>query len=330
MRYQIMIWTPLHSQLQTTLRQKKLLNPQDKILMAVSGGQDSLCLLKLLLDFQPKWYWKMAIAHCDHRWSYDEGLANHVQSIAQNWEITCYLKIAHNLKETEAAARQWRYQALLEIAQEQDFDTIVTGHTQSDRAETLLYNLIRGAGSDGLSALTWVRYFNNNNTDKIKLIRPLLNISRQETGEFCRHFQLPVWEDRANDNLNYARNRIRQQVLPNLRTHFNPQVEKALAQTAELLHDEGAYLEKLATQGLTEVMDGEGKRLNRIKLRQFDLVLQRRIIRHFLQLNIPKEPNFDEIEELRFLIDAPNRSRTSTLPGQLMVEVAGDWLNLSH
>ncbi|ACK64289.1 tRNA(Ile)-lysidine synthetase [Rippkaea orientalis PCC 8801] len=319
------MWTPLHSQLHTTLRQRNLLPKGQRILMAISGGQDSVCLGKLLLDLQSKWGWKIAIGHCDHRWSYDEGIADHVEKLAQNWGIPFYLKVANNLKETEAAARDWRYQSLIEIAQENDFTEVVTGHTQSDRAETLLYNLIRGAGTDGLSSLTWQR----NLTPNITLVRPLLNISRPETLAFCQQFDLSIWEDAANKNLKYSRNRIRQQLIPYLQTQFNPQVETNLAQTAEVLRAEVEYLETSAKMVLEQAINEDQTQLNRLILQSVPLALQRRVMRKFLQKISQREPNFEQIEALTQLIDAPRRSRTSSLPGNFSAEVQGDWIILS-
>ncbi len=316
------MWTPLHARLHITLRKRQLLPKKKPILIAVSGGQDSLCLLKLLLDLQSKWEWKIAIAHCDHGWKYDTGIADHVQQIAQNWQISFYLKSAFHLEETEAAARKWRYQALIEIAQENNITTIVTGHTQSDRAETLLYNLIRGAGSDGLSALTWQRFL----TDNITLVRPLLTINRSETLEFCQQFNLPIWEDVGNKNLDYARNRIRQELIPYIKTNFNPQVETTLAQTAEIIKDETEYLESCAKKILEKAINEDGNQLNRLVLRSIPLALQRRVMRQFLLQNIPKNPNFEQIESLTNLITAPRRSRIASLPGNLIAEVQEDWI----
>lgn len=317
-------WTLLHARVHQTLRQRQLLKKDRRLLVAVSGGQDSLCLMKLLLDLQPKWNWQLAIAHCDHRWSTDTGIAEHVEKLARQWDIPFYLKTAEQIAETEAAAREWRYHALIEIAQEQGFEAIVTGHTLSDRAETLLYNLIRGAGADGLSALTWQRSL----TPEIELIRPLLNVSRAETLEFCQKFQLPVWEDAANQNLNYARNRIRTDLLPYLQTHFNPRVETALAQTAELLRAEVEYLEASASQLLQQAMTGEPIKLNRFCLRGAPLALQRRVMRQFLQQCLSQAPTFEQIEALTNLINAPNRTRTPPFPGGAVAEVQGDWIIL--
>lgn len=316
------MWTLLHTRLHITLRQRNLLPPNKCILIAVSGGQDSLCLLKLLLDLQSKWTWKIAIAHCDHGWKYDTGIADFIQQLSNKWDIPFYLKTASQLKETEAAARNWRYQALTEIAQENNFPIIVTGHTQSDRAETLLYNLIRGAGNDGLSALTWQRLL----TDNIILVRPLLTINRSEIWEFCQKYELPIWEDLANENLNYARNRIRKELIPYLKKNFNPKIETTLAKTAEIIKEETEYLESCAEINLKKALDKDKTRLNRLILQSVPLALQRRIMRQFLFKISHKNINFEQIEALTTLIYAPRRSRISSLPGNLVAEVEEDWI----
>lgn len=327
-------WTPLHAQLQRTLRERRLLNRDQRLLVAVSGGQDSLCLIKLLLDLQPKWGWEIAIAHCDHRWRADsQANADYVEHLAQLWGISCYRQTAAVGIKSEAEARQWRYQVLTETALEHHYQKIVTGHTASDRAETLLYNLIRGSGSDGLQALLWQRKLAAN----LQLIRPLLEITRSETAQFCRDFHLTVWQDSTNQNLQYARNRIRQELLPYLQTYFNPQAEQALAQTAELLRAEVEYLEATAQDVLQQVLvslgSGESQprqlKLNRLVLKSIPLAIQRRVIRQCLQQCLPCSPSFEQIEKLTALISAPNRSRTDPFPGGAIASVEGDWIVIS-
>jgi Predicted ATPase of the PP-loop superfamily implicated in cell cycle control len=293
-----------------------------------------------------------------------EASANHVEQLAKNWGISYYLETASDIPKTEAAARQWRYQALTEIAIAHNYPYIVTGHTASDRAETLLYNLIRGSGADGLSALTWTRPlldfrlpildfrlgnsgenpnsqisadFRLENQDensqskiqnlksKIYLVRPLLEITRSQTGQFCQEQKLPIWEDSTNQDLQYTRNRIRSELLPYLETHFNPKAQQALAQTAELLRADVEYLELAASDLLQRAMSPIGDnpqvnfqlpvKLNRRILREAPLALQRRSMRQLLQQILPSAPSFESVEKLTSLIVAPNRSQTDPFPG---------------
>lgn len=322
-------WTPLHAKIHRTIRARHLLERKQRILVAVSGGQDSLCLIKLLLDLQSKWDWHLGIAHCDHRWRPDsQANAQHAAKLAQTWNTAFYLQTAsENLSiNSEATARNWRYQVLADIAREHDYSCIVTGHTASDRAETLLYNLMRGSGADGLQALNWKRPLDSN----IILVRPLLEITRTQTGQFCQDSQLPVWEDSTNQDLKYARNQIRQELIPYLRENFNPQVESALFQTAELLQAEVEYLEQAARQLHEQVVNQENSdifQLNRCILNKAPLALQRRVMRQVLQQIMPSAPSFEHIEKLTELITAPNRSQTDPFPGGKIAKVEGDWIS---
>jgi tRNA(Ile)-lysidine synthase len=346
-----MVWTPLHAAIHRTVRARKLFKRQQRILVAVSGGQDSLCLIKLLLDLQPKWEWNLGIAHCDHLWRDDSSVnAEHVENLAQIWKIPFYLEVADQPVDSEATARNWRYRVLESVALTHDYSCIVTGHTASDRAETLLYNLMRGSGADGLQALTWQRLL----PDGINLVRPLLEVNREQTGQFCQEFQLPIWEDSTNENFKYARNRIRHELIPYLRENFNPQVESSLAQTAELLQAEVEYLEQAAKELQEEAMR-EGKRerkrenveklftnlsplstsdsqlpvkLNRRILQNAPLALQRRVMRQVLLEILPYAPNFEHIEKLTALIIAPQKTQTDPFPGGAIALVEGDWICL--
>ncbi len=323
------LWTPLHARLHQTLRDRHLLQAGQSILIAVSGGQDSLCLLKLLLDLQPKWHWQLAVIHCDHRWRPDSvANAQHVQALIQSWALPFYLQVAEPSPASEASARAWRYQCFINQAEQSGQTAVITGHTASDRAETLLYNLFRGSGANGLKALTWQRQL----TPKQSLIRPLLNVTRAETGQFCQTHQLPLWEDATNHDLKYARNRIREEILPYLATHFNPKIAQTLAQTAELLDQEVAYLEDIATQhrlAATIAPIGEPDLyLNRDCLKSLPIALQRRVMRQFLQIALNLNTNFEQIEKLTALVTAPNRSCTDPFPGGIIAEVQNNLIRL--
>ncbi len=317
-----MPWTQLHSQLHQVLLDRQLLPVGAKILLAVSGGQDSLCMGQLLRDLQSRWQWQLSVAHCDHGWMQDVGIAERVAQVVTLWQLPFYCEAIANLPETEAAAREWRYQSLTRMAQATESTYIVTAHTQTDRAETLLYNLIRGAGADGLSALNWQRQL----TDEISLVRPLLEINRLATGAFCQEYRLPVWEDPYNHERHYARVRLRTEVIPKLAADFNPQVESHLARTAELLRADIEYLESLATEVYRQTTDADGTKIDRFALQLSPLAIQRRVIRQFLTQVLGKMPTFDRIEETIVLLSAPNRIRTSTFSQGLAAEVSGRWI----
>ena len=323
-------WTPLHAQLHRGIRQRQLFCKGDRLLVAVSGGQDSLCLAQLLLDLQPKWGWELAIAHCNHRWRPDAGAnADYVRSLADSWGVPVYVETAADIPASEAAARAWRYNVLGAIARSHSYTRVATGHTMSDRAETLLYNLVRGSGADGLQSLTWQREL----CPGVVLVRPLLDVRRAETAEFCQSRGLRVWEDRTNQDLRHPRNRIRQDILPRLQASLNPQVEAALAHTAELLRADVDYLEAAAANLLHRALlpaasPDDCPKLHRPTLQTAPLALQRRALRQFLAHHLPTAPGFEPVEKLLALLDAPHRSQTDPFPGGAIARVAGDWIEL--
>ncbi len=317
-------WGVLQAQVHQQIKERRLLPQGAPVLVAVSGGQDSLCLFRLLLDLQPKWQWRLAVAHCDHGWPGDQGNAAFVQEVADRWQVPWFLATTTDLAETEASARTWRYQALTAIAQEQNFTHVATGHTASDRAETLLYNLVRGSGSDGLQAMTWQRAL----SPTIQLVRPLLRLTRRETAEFCQHRDIIPWQDPTNSDRRFARSRIRQDVIPYLQAHLNPQVETTLAQTAEVLQAEVAYLEAEAAQLLQQAWEKSTLGLQRSLLAQAPLALQRRALRQFLQQQLATQVNFEQVEKLVKLVHAPNRSQTDPFPGGAIARVEEGYLRL--
>ncbi len=322
-----MPWTPLHAQIHQILRSRLLLPRGAPILVAVSGGQDSLCLLRVLVDLRDKWGWRLVGIHCDHRWRQDSAEnAAFVVQVAAAWGVPCEVVTAPIPPASEAAARTWRYDTLATGAQAQGCSHSVTGHTASDRAETLLYNLMRGSGADGLQALTWQRPLHPRHPN-ITLVRPLLAVTRVQTGQFCQDQGIPLWLDTTNEDRTYTRNRIRLDLLPLLRT-FNPQVETTLAHTAEMLSAEVAYLEAETDRLMATCVAWDPPRWQRQALQALPLALQRRVVRRLLLLQLPSPPLFDHVEKVIALIQAPNHSQTDPFPGNAIARVEADWIIL--
>lgn len=324
-----MVWSNLHAEVHQVLRSRQLLPAGVSVLVAVSGGQDSCCLVQLLLDLQDKWGWTLRGFHGDHRWRSDsEANATWVYQWMTGLGLPCEVVVAPaDLPMTEAAGRTWRYDTLGALAHTHHCTHVVTGHTASDRAETLLYNLVRGSGADGLQALAWQRSLAPQ-WPEVTLVRPLLQVTRAQTATFCQSRDLPVWVDETNSDRTYARNRIRLDLLPLLQD-FNPQVELTLAATAERLGAEVIYLEtevdRLWGAGVAETTP---PRLHRPTLGPVPLALQRRVVRRFLHHVLPQTPNFHQVEKVVALIAAPHRSQSDPLPGGAIAQVQQDWIIL--
>lgn len=311
----------LQRRVQRFLRQSHALPAQSRVLVAVSGGQDSLCLLDMLHHLRPRWGWVLGVAHCDHGWRPDSTAnAQYVGELAQRYGYPFHLVQATDLPQQEAAARQWRYQALVQIAQQHQYTYIATGHTASDRVETFLFNLWRGSGLSGLVALVPIRPL----TPGIQLVRPLWDITREETAAYCQHQGLTIWPDSTNQTLQHRRNRIRHELIPYLRRHFNPQIERQLLQTLDILTAEQQFWQQWVNQVWPQLYDPQRQALNRRKLAQLPLAGQRHILRVFLQKQLGRPVTFYHIEQVRHLATAGHRSQTAPLPGGKRVVVQGD------
>lgn len=322
----------IHLRVQTQIRQRHLLVSDQRLLVAVSGGQDSLCLLKILSDLAPRWRWRLFVLHCDHRWTPDETrCAQFVkQWVIDQMHLPCQVETAPTITLDEDRARKWRYGVLQTWAERWQCSVIVTGHTGSDRAETFLFNLIRGSGVVGLSSLDWRRPLRSDRLQSPDLVRPLLCLWRHETAEFCHQYRLPVWPDQTNQDLGHARNRIRQQLIPFLSTHFNPQVEDALVRTATILAAEHEVVTDLAAQIESQVVLGDPPGVKRLILQQQPTAIQRWVIFSFLREHLPHAPRFDQVESVLHLLHAPRRSRTSPFPGGSWMEVVDDLIVLRN
>ncbi|MFZ9229196.1 MAG: tRNA lysidine(34) synthetase TilS [Prochlorococcaceae cyanobacterium] len=292
-------WSREHLRLHRWLLQQPALLPQGApLLLAVSGGQDSMALLGLLLGLQRLHDWRLYLWHGDHGWRSDS--SQQARGLAA-WCQTHQLKVhvehhdaAHKppgapSSTSEAGARQWRYQALEAHAKACGCSHVVTGHTASDRAETLLLNLARGSHRRGLASLPSQRPLDGNGEKErgasaILLSRPLLIFSRDETGQICRDLQLPIWLDPSNDDRRFSRNRLRHEVLPVLE-QLHPGAVRRLSSTAERLQQEQRCINEwveVALQWLQSSEQGPGLQLQRQRLTALQPANQAAILERWL------------------------------------------------
>ena len=212
-----------------------------------------MALCALLRQLAPIHHWDLTLWHGDHGWHPDSGrFAAELSDWARGQELAIRIEQAEPAAvASEAAARRWRYGCLMEQASAGQRD-VVTGHTATDRAETLLLQMARGTDLAGLGSLRPLRPLSADAPEGPWLRRPLLNFSRGDTAALCRELALPLWIDPSNDDPAYARNRIRLELLPVLET-LHPGAERRMADLAERLsqvQDTRQELSELALQHL--------------------------------------------------------------------------------
>ena len=235
--------------------EKKLILPPAgaRVLCAVSGGADSMCLLALLRELGR---YELAAAHFEHGIRAEESLRDcaFVEDCCRAQEIPCFTEHAdvpayakeHGLG-LEEAARELRYAFLEKTADERGYDWIATAHNALDNAETVLFNLARGAGAKGLSGIP---------SRRGRIIRPLLGLTRAEIEALLTERGVPHVEDSSNGSDFCSRNRIRHAVVPVLR-EINPAFEEAAARTSRQLRRDEDFLDSLARDFLAAHFDGE-------------------------------------------------------------------------
>lgn len=225
------------------LKENKLILPEERVLVALSGGKDSVCLLQLLIEAKDKMNFTLAACHVNHgiRGEDADRDAGFCKALCQEKEIPFYLKHCNvplyckeNKVGLEEGARQERYRILEETAQNEGFTKIAVAHSASDQAETVLFRLIRGTGFSGTRGISSIRG---------TVIRPLLPFYTEEIEEYLKSRELSFTQDLSNFDTVYARNRLRHEILPLLK-EINPRVEDALCRFGVLSQWQEAMLEK--------------------------------------------------------------------------------------
>jgi len=305
-----------------TIKKYRMLSPGERVLVAVSGGPDSVCLLSVLQALAKDLNLILYIAHLDHMFrgkeSADEALfvgelANKlgIPATIEKFDVPVYC-LERGLSPQEGA-REVRYDFLQRVAKTIDAAHIATGHTADDQAETFLMRLLRGAGASGLSAIPAVRE---------NIVRPLIEITRDEVLEYLKETGLSFATDPSNAKPVYTRNRIRLEIIPILKG-FNPRIVETLAAEAALLRDEDEAIEFHCATLADSILERKENDLF-IKRKEFSalpIAFRRRLLKRALDLAGVESSGLSQVqidEALAFTASAQT-GRTMDLPHGLTV-----------
>jgi tRNA(Ile)-lysidine synthase len=258
----------------------RMLDPGQRVGVAVSGGADSVFLLHALRELAPRLNLQLSVIHIEHgiRGAASVADAEFVAHLASTFGLPLHLRHADvpamdgNLEQDARNVRQAFY---AELIASRTVDRVATGHTRADQAETVLYRILRGSGLAGLSGILPVT--------RERLIRPLLEVDRSEIEAWLREHGIAWREDATNRERTYARNRLRHEILPLLRAGFNPQLDQALANLATLARDEEDYWEAELARRLQPATSHQPLVLSTSQLAETPPALARRLVRRAVE-----------------------------------------------
>ncbi len=316
--------TPLLDQVVAFISRHHLLTAGDGVVVAVSGGPDSLCLLHILREIAPRFDLRLVVAHLNHALRPEAGHEEeYVRQTALRWSLPVEsrtvdvraLKVARGVSE-EVAGRQARYRFFHETAEKYGAEKIALGHHLDDQAETVLLNLFRGSGVDGLAGI-----LPRSRSGGLVLIRPLLCLWQAEIEDYCAVKGLQPCRDDSNLKRDYTRNKIRNELIPLLEREYNPRIRRALCSLSHLAADDRRYLRSRAVRALHKISRVTAGRveIGTGPLAKLSPALQGRVLRLALELLGARSGiGRKHIQLLTAMAMKTGRSRRLNLPGELV------------
>jgi tRNA(Ile)-lysidine synthase len=305
-----------------TIARHRMISEGDCVIVAVSGGPDSVCLLHILHELKDELNIRLVVAHFDHglRSAEDESETAFVRDLAQSLKVPFETAKGRLLSKRtrgsrEEVARNARYAFLEKVRKKHKAQKIALGHNLNDQAETILMRLLRGSGPSGLTGIPPSR--------DGSIIRPLIEIERQEIENYLKAKKLASVTDSSNLKTDYMRNKIRLEIMPLLEEQ-QPQLTRLLAQTAEILRDEDDYLEQTAEAWVgknIEILPQNALSMPIPYFLKLPVASRRRVIRLAIK-DVKKDLrriSWDHIEAIQRLAQAEKPQAALNLPGRLTV-----------
>lgn len=312
------------------IEKNNLLNHCKSLLLAVSGGPDSLAMLNLFCELREYFNINIAAAHLDHMFREESSSeADFVEKFAKDRGIRFFRK-SENLPElinkqnisAEAAARKVRFNFFREIINQYNYDLLALAHHKDDQAETVLLNLFRGSGLQGLSGIQ-----PKVNFEKLRIIHPMLCFNKKEILDYCSDQALKPRFDSSNQEDIYSRNIIRNKIFPIVENRINDNAREVIARSSNIIAAENEFIEEQALEKYKEILLKENSVKVIIDFNKFlniDQVLQRRIYRIiYYKINSNLDDlYFDHILEIEKLINDDQTGRGIDIASKIRVEIS--------
>lgn len=261
----------LEEKVLNTIKKFNLINFNDKIVVGVSGGPDSICLLNVLNSLKEELKIEIVVAHVNHMIREEaDSETKYVQEFCKKIDVECYItkvdvtKLANENKiSTESMGRIVRYNFFNEIKEKTNANKIATAHNANDNAETVIMNIIRGCGSTGLKGIEPMRD---------NLIRPIIECDRQEIEKYCSDLSLQPKFDKSNNENIYTRNKIRNLLLPFIKENFNPNIIETVNRLSEILREEDEYFNETIKEEYANLLLEENSLEIVLDLKKFNIL----------------------------------------------------------
>lgn len=264
-----------------TIKKYNLIEPEDKIVLGVSGGPDSISMLNILNEIKEELNFEIYVAHINHmireEAEDDEKYVqkycekNNIQFFSQRIDVK---QVANNMKTgTEEAGRKIRYDFFEEVMQNVGANKIAIAHNKNDKIETIIMNLLRGSGASGLKGIEPIR--------DNKYIRPLIECERQEIEQYCEENNLNPRIDKTNFENDYTRNKIRNIIIPYIKKEFNPNIIETINRLSQVATEESDYLDRQTSKIYQDLLIERNQNQIVLKLKEFneqEKVIKSRII----------------------------------------------------
>ncbi|MEA4922973.1 MAG: tRNA lysidine(34) synthetase TilS [Eubacteriaceae bacterium] len=313
-----------------TIDEHKLLNEGDHLVLGLSGGPDSLCLFDVLCSIRDEMKLKIDAVHVNHKFRPGDAEEDQsfVEQICKERGIRCWAyeedcrAIARELGLTdEEAGRKVRYDAFARVSGElvkegenAEKIKIAVAQNLNDQAETLLFRILRGTGTDGLSGIEYLR----RDRTGFFIIRPLLDVARDDVEEYCRVHELQPRIDKTNNESVYTRNKIRLELLPYLEENFNENIRDAINRLCKIAREDTDFIWKKTEEAWKEVFisnTGGVCSLNREVMKDMPPAIRHRIImKAFSEVGLHRDISYTHLEQASLLIDKGKSSASIDFP----------------